>query len=291
MRGRNRAPHLSLVMNPYEPTALGKPVAWPRRVDAAVLVPIPRAAMRADLGLAPHAPLPFHGEDLWGCYELSWLDVHGKPVQALAELRVSAASARLIESKSLKLYLNGYAGERMADADAVRARIAQDLAVAAGDTVHVALLESAVWGRLRLHAAPGEALDELQIAPASYGPPQPQLLRRASAGRVHETLHSTLFRSNCPVTGQPDWATVVVDYAGPALDHAALLAYLVSYREHAAFHEQCVERIWLDLMQHGACVALTVFARFTRRGGLDINPLRSSDAAARLPAWQRYTQQ
>lgn len=278
-------------MNPYEHTALGKPVAWPRRADAGVLAPIPRAATRADLGLAPHAPLPFHGEDLWGCYELSWLDDRGKPVRALAELRVSAESPQLIESKSLKLYLNGYASECMADADMVRTRIAQDLTVAAGSTVQVALLESAVWGRLRLHAPPGEALDELEIAPAGYGPPQPELLRRAPTGRVHETLHSTLFRSNCPVTGQPDWATVVIDYAGPALDHVALLAYLISYREHAAFHEQCVERIWLDLMQHGGCAALTVFARFTRRGGLDINPLRSSDSAARLPAWQRYAQQ
>jgi len=278
-------------MNPYEPTALGKPVDWPRRVDAAVLTPIPRAAMRAELGLAAHAPPPFHGEDLWGCYELSWLDARGKPVQAMAELRVPAASARLIESKSLKLYLNGYAGERMTDADAVRARIAQDLAVAAGDTVQVALLESAVWGRVRLHSPPGVALDELDIAADCYGPPQPQVLRRAPTGHVHEILHSALFRSNCPVTGQPDWATVVVDYAGPALDHAALLAYLLSYREHAAFHEQCVERIWLDLMRHGACTALTVFARFTRRGGLDINPLRSSDEAARLPAWQRHARQ
>ena len=278
-------------MNLHEHTALGKPAAYPRHIDASVLVPIPRAATRADLGLAPNAPLPFHGEDLWGCYELSWLDDRGKPARALAELRVPADSPQLIESKSLKLYLNGYAGARMADADAARARIAQDLSAAAGSAVQVALLDSAAWARLRLHAPPGDALDELEIAPARYGPPQAELLRRAPAGRVHETLHSALFRSNCPVTGQPDWATVVIDYAGPALDHAALLAYLVGYREHAAFHEQCVERIWLDLMRHGACAALTVHARFTRRGGLDINPLRSTDADARLPAWQRYAQQ
>ena len=278
-------------MNPYEHTALGKPAVYPRHIDASVLVPIPRIAARADLGLAPHAPLPFHGEDLWGCYELSWLDDRGKPVRTLAELRVPADSPQLIESKSLKLYLNGYAGARMADADAARARIAQDLSAAAGGAVQVALLDSAVWARLRLHAPPGDTLDELEVAPARHGPPQAELLRHAPARRAHETVYSMLFRSNCPVTGQPDWATVVIDYAGPALDHAALLAYLVSYREHAAFHEQCVERIWLDLMRHGACTALTVHARFTRRGGLDINPLRSTDADARLPAWQRYAQQ
>ncbi|EQD60553.1 7-cyano-7-deazaguanine reductase, partial [mine drainage metagenome] len=141
-------------MNPYEHTALGKPAVYPRHIDASVLAPIPRAAARADLGLAPHAPLPFHGEDLWGCYELSWLDDRGKPVRALAELRVPADSPQLIESKSLKLYLNGYAGARMADADAARARIAQDLSAAAGSAVRVALLDSAVWARLRLHAPP-----------------------------------------------------------------------------------------------------------------------------------------
>lgn len=278
-------------MDLYEHTPLGKTAAYPREIDAAILVPITRHAARADLGLSDAAPLPFHGEDVWGCYELSWLDARGKPVQALAELRVPAHSPRLVESKSLKLYLNGYAATRFAASGEVRARIARELSLAAGAEVQIDLRVSAGWSTLRLHAPPGIALDALDIEPASYGPPQPSLLRCIPAEETREVLHSALFRSNCPVTGQPDWATVVVEYAGRPIAHDALLAYLVSYREHAAFHEQCVERIWLDLMRECACRALTVHARFTRRGGLDINPLRSSLPGARLPAWARYPAQ
>lgn len=278
-------------MNLYENTPLGKAAAYPHAVDATIMVAIARHAARGDLGLEEDAPLPFHGEDLWGCYELSWMDIRGKPVQALAELRVPAYSPRLIESKSLKLYLNGYAATRFASADAVRMRLARELSQVAGADVQVELRTSDAWSALQLHAPPGIALDSLDIEPASYGPPQPTLLRCAKGEETREVLHCALFRSNCPVTGQPDWATVVVEYAGRPIVHDALLAYLVSYREHAAFHEQCVERIWLDLMHQCECRELTVHAHFTRRGGLDINPLRSSQALARLPAWARYPSQ
>ncbi len=274
-------------MNPYQHTPLGRPAAYPQRVEPGVLVPIARRAARADLGLDADAPLPFHGEDLWGCYELSWLDAHGKPVRAVAELRVPARSPCLVESKSLKLYLNGYAHERFDSAEAVRARVEGDLARVAGASVALALLPAAAWPALQLRPAPGSSLDALEIAINHYAAPDAGLLRAHGATPLRETLHSALFRSNCPVTGQPDWATVVVDYAGPGIDHAGLLAYLIGFRAHAAFHEQCVERIWLDLLRQCRCAELTVYACFTRRGGLDITPLRSTAPTARLPAWQR----
>lgn len=291
MARANAGAHRKRTVKPRGHTLLGRPVAYPQRVDAGVLTAIARDAARAGLDLAPDAPLPFQGEDLWTCHELSWLDAHGVPQRAVAELRVPAGSPALIESKSLKLYLGGYAGERCADTDTVCARIAADLSAAAGATVAVALLPAAQWHMLALAEPPGACIDTAAGTLSHYGPPAPALLRTQDGAAVSETLYSTLFRSNCPVTGQPDWATVVVDYRGPRIDHGALLAYLVSYRTHNAFHEQCVERIWLELVRHCGCMQLTVHARFTRRGGLDINPLRSTLAGRRLPAWRRHPEQ
>ena len=273
-------------MIPHENTPLGRSVAYPRRVDSSVLVPIARADSRVGLDVEASA-LPFHGEDLWGCYELSWLDARGKPLRAVAELRVPASSPNLVESKSLKLYLNGYAYERFDSEIDAGSRIVRDLEHAVGAPVGFTLLPSAQWPALQLEAAQGISLDREPLAVDGYGPPAPELLRADPRHQVTETVHSTLFRSNCPVTGQPDWATVVIDYTGRRIDHPTLLAYLISYRDHAGFHEQCVERIWLDLKRHCGCDQLTVHARFTRRGGLDITPLRSDVPGARLSSWRR----
>ena len=256
---------------------LGASTDYPRHYDASLLFPIERAGARAALGLDPTA-LPFTGVDIWNAYELSWLDVRGKPQVALGRFTVPAASPRLIESKSLKLYLNSLNQERLGDLARVRELLVGDLSAAAGAAVGIELLAPARFAAQRIEELAGGCLDGLDVAIDDYGPPQPQYLR-CGDGNVEETLLSHLFKSNCPVTGQPDWASVQVSYAGAPIDHAGLLRYLVSFRNHAGFHEQCVERIYADLWQRCAPRRLSVYARYTRRGGLDINPWRSSDAA------------
>ena len=261
-------------MNTPEHSPLGKDTFYADGYDPGLLFPIPRADKRREIGVAD--VLPFHGVDIWNAYELSWLDLRGKPVVALAELRVPAASPHIIESKSLKLYLNGFAQERMADAAAVADTLQRDLSAAAGAMVGVHL------GEARADAFPvrgldGHLLDRQQIAIDHYGPPDADLLSADdSAQPVQETLVSHLLRSNCPVTGQPDWGSVQIAYRGAPIDNAGLLRYLVSFRTHNEFHEQCVERIFVDLSARCAPRQLSVYARYTRRGGLDINPFRSS---------------
>jgi 7-cyano-7-deazaguanine reductase len=256
---------------------LGKPSAYPDRIDAGLLFPIPRALQRATLGIGDE--LPFHGVDIWNAYELSWLDARGTPKIAIGELRVPATTPNLVESKSLKLYLGGYAQQRFESADAVRERIARDLAAVAGGEVAIALATPDRFATLALADLDGASIDDQPIAIDHYGPPDPTLLR-ARGDDVEETLVSNLFKSNCPVTGQPDWASVQVRYVGPRIDREGLLRYLVSFRNHSDFHEHCVERIHVDLMRRCAPRRLDVYARYTRRGGLDINPWRSTEAGA-----------
>ncbi len=253
-------------------TPLGRTVKYPQRLDATLLCPIPRAVGRAVLGLKD--ALPFSGEDRWRAYEVSWLDRRGKPEVAMAEFTVPADSPALIESKSLKLYLNSWSDERVDDASILASRIAEDLAATAGAEVGVQLRGRNEFSDASLAPPPGCSLDAQPVDILVYGPPQPALLRCQSDVHVEEMLYSDLFRCNCPVTGQPDWATVCITYRGPQLDHAGLLAYLVSFRGHAGFHEECVERIFLDLLRIAQPAELQVAAFFTRRGGLDINPLR-----------------
>lgn len=260
-------------MNPLETSSLGKQVAWPSAYDPALLLPIARAGKRAELGLGD--TLPFHGVDIWNAYELSWLDPRGKPKVAIAEFRVPADSPNLIESKSFKLYLGSLAQHRIDGSDALRAVLARDLANAAGAPVSVVLLP------VTASAAPfaplaGEVIDDLPLDIKHYGPPRPEFLAHDADGMVEERLVSHLLRSNCPVTGQPDWASVQIAYRGPRLDRAGLLRYLASFRQHSEFHEQCVERIFIDLLARCAPSELSVYARYTRRGGLDINPWRSN---------------
>ena len=264
-------------MESLEKSPLGKPVAYTGNHDPGLLFPIARAGKRAELGI--EANLPFLGVDIWNTYEFSWLDARGKPRVALAEFRVPANSPNIIESKSFKLYLNSYMQTRIPDTDSLRSQLAQDLSAAAGAPVSVELATPTSRQSLSMENLEGELIDDLPIAIESYGPPQAGLLHTNPDAVVEETLVSHLFKSNCPVTGQPDWASVQVHYCGPRLGRDGLLRYLVSYREHADFHEHCVERIFIDLLANCAPTRLSVYARYTRRGGLDINPFRTT------PGW------
>ncbi|MCW5579744.1 MAG: NADPH-dependent 7-cyano-7-deazaguanine reductase QueF [Luteimonas sp.] len=264
-------------MNTPLDSPLGREVAYPRSYDATLLFPIPRAAARAALGLG--ATLPFAGHDRWHAYELSWLDANGKPVVGTATITVPASSPNLVESKSLKLYFNSYNATRFDDPGAVLTRIATDLSQAAGAAV-VAKFGLPPFTADGDHAA---SIDALDLAIDRYGPPDAALLASDGNATVEETLRSDLLKSNCPVTGQPDWAGVRIAYRGPRIDRAGLLRYLVSFRDHAEFHEQCVERIFVDVMARCRPQALSVEARYTRRGGLDINPWRAT------PGWPAPT--
>ena len=257
-------------MNTPEDSSLGRDVAYPSTYDAGLLFPIPRAAGRDAIGIAAQA-LPFIGHDRWHAYELSWLDARGKPCVATATLTVPCNSPNLIESKSLKLYLNSLNAERFNSGEAVRERMANDLSARAGDEVSVTFGLPAMEDQTT-----GELIDLLDLDIDDYGPPNAGHLSADPAQVVEESLRSHLLKSNCPVTGQPDWASVVLAYRGPRIDRAGLLRYLVSFRDHAEFHEQCVERIFQDVSAHCHPQALSVEARYTRRGGLDINPWRAT---------------
>ncbi|MFC3552267.1 NADPH-dependent 7-cyano-7-deazaguanine reductase QueF [Lysobacter cavernae] len=261
---------------------LGRHVDYPRAYDAFLLFPIARTLGRHEIGLSEDT-LPFIGVDRWHAYELSWLDARGKPCVATATITVPADSPQLVESKSLKLYLNSFNAARFDSVEVVRARIADDLARAAGAPVTVAFglppIDESAAGNAVL-----DCIDGLDVAIDDYGPPNANHLSADAAHVVGETLTSALLKSNCPVTGQPDWARVVIAYRGPRLDRAGLLRYLVSFRDHAEFHEQCVERIFSDLLARARPQQLSVEARYTRRGGLDINPWRATPGTPRPAA-------
>lgn len=271
---------------------LGKSSHYVEHYDPSLLFPIPRAAKRSELGIDAGQPLPFHGVDIWNAYELSWLDRRGKPRIAIAEFRVPAQSPCIIESKSFKLYLNSYNQTRLASINELRERLLGDLAQAAAAEVGVTVFEPAQFSKLASGELDGILIDDLDIDVDDYGPPDADQLRSdASLTDVDEVLCSNLLKSNCPVTGQPDWASVQIAYRGAPIDHAGLLRYLISFRRHDDFHEQCVERIYTDLMRTCAPHQLSVSARYTRRGGLDINPVRSSHALQIAPPNQRTARQ
>ena len=257
-----------------ETSSLGKTVRYGDQYDPCLLFPIPRARSREALRLDGDA-LPFHGVDLWNGYELSWLNPRGKPQVALARFDVPAESPNLIESKSFKLYLNGFNQTRLASMQALQARLIDDLSQAAGAKVDVTLFDPQALQGEPLQSLQGDCIDELDIDIDDFAHPEQQPLRCADR-IVDEVLVSHLLKSNCPVTGQPDWASVQIVYRGRQLDREALMRYLIAFRQHNDFHEHCVERIWLDLWRQCQPELLTVYARYTRRGGLDINPWRSS---------------
>lgn len=243
-----------------------------------LLFPIPRAESRAILRIGD--ALPFFGVDIWTGYELSWLDASGKPVVAVAEFFIPCESEFIVESKSFKLYLNSLNQTRFDSVREVEALIAKDLTRITGTDVqvNVTLLTASV--RAAQHLAKitevdGELLDDLTVTVDTYHP-APELLT-TEAGIVDECLVSHLLKTNCPVTGQPDWASIVVRYTGKKIQRENLLRYIISFREHQDFHEHCVERIFSDIARVCKPEELVVYARYTRRGGLDINPFRSSN--------------
>ncbi len=263
-------------MNDFEANLpLGKATTYKSEYDPGLLCPIPRQLKRDELNLPDD--LPFHGVDLWNAYEISWLNPKGKPVVAMAEFRIPCESIHLIESKSIKLYLNSFNQTRFDDFESVRALMSQDLSGAAGTPVDVRLIGATEFANEAFVTLPGICLDDLDIKIDNYSL-DAELLRGAadSEQQVSETLHSHLLKSNCLVTNQPDWGSVLIRYQGAKIDHEAVLRYLISFRQHNEFHEQCVERIFNDLMWFCQPEKLTVYARYTRRGGLDINPYRSN---------------
>ncbi|MCW5654314.1 NADPH-dependent 7-cyano-7-deazaguanine reductase QueF [Hydrogenophaga sp.] len=267
-------------MNTPELSQLGKASAYVDRYDASLLFPLPRETKRREIGIT--GSVPFLGADLWTAFELSWLNPRGKPMVALAHITVPCESTHIVESKSFKLYLNSFNNTPFASADAVRERIRNDVSAAiwhggpvqAGAGVRLVLPEQ--FGQEPLRELEGLALDRLDVECSRYQP-APELLTAALTEQpVTETLVSHLLKSNCLVTGQPDWGSVQIRYSGPQIDQAGLLQYIVSFRNHNEFHEQCVERIYMDIWQRCKPARLMVYARYTRRGGLDINPWRSS---------------
>ena len=257
-----------------ERSPLGHDVPYPSTYDASVLFPIARAQNREALGNRP----AWSGADYWTAYELSWLNPKGKPVIAVARFEFPHDSPFLIESKSFKLYLNSFNESRYADAAAVVSMLKHDLSQAVGAPVDVVLLPMDATEIVACRPLNGESLDGLDVEITDYRPAPHLLSCVADGGVVTETLVSDLLKSNCPVTGQPDWGSVQISYTGPQIDRAGLLKYIVSLRRHDEFHEHCVEQMFCDIWRACQPEALTVYARYTRRGGLDINPSRSSHA-------------
>ena len=281
-------------MNSPEESRLGRSVTYADQYDPGLLYPIARAPKREEIGIAG-AP-PFLGADLWTAYELSWLNARGKPQVAIAHFAVPCETPNIVESKSLKLYLGSFNGTVFANADAVRDRLRADLSEAvwrgapAPASIGVKLLLPEMFDREPIHELDGLSLDRLDVDCTQYTP-SPELLTAALDEQpVTEVLTSNLLKSNCLVTGQPDWGSVQISYTGPQIEQGGLLRYLVSFRNHNEFHEQCVERIFMDLWRRCKPSKLAVYARYTRRGGLDINPLRTSHPMA-LPANIRTARQ
>ena len=273
--------------NTPEGSLLGKPAAYADQYDASLLFPIPRAAKREEIGLT--GQLPFFGADMWTAFELSWLTPRGKPQVAIVHFTIPCETPNIVESKSFKLYLNSFNNTRFDSADAVRDRLRTDISeavwrgAAAVSPVGVRLLLPELFDREPVHELDGLSLDRLDIECTHYQP-APELLTAAFGEQpVTEVLTSNLLKSNCLVTGQPDWGSVRIAYSGPQIDQGALLRYLVSFRNHNAFHEQCVERIFADIQARCRPTQLSVYARYTRRGGLDINPYRTSHPQALPP--------
>lgn len=250
---------------------LGKETVYANQYDPSLLYPIERDINWQARGV-DRSSLPFFGEDIWNSYEISWLNAKGKPIVALAQFHIPATSTHIVESKSFKLYLNSYNLSRFDSADEVAAQMAKDLSDAAGGQVRVTL--TSPQDAVQIESFDGRCIDDLDITVAHYEP-APELLS-SQGENVTETLISHLLKSNCPVTGQPDWASVQISYSGPKIDEEGLLGYLISYREHGDFHEQCVETIFMDILERCQPEELTVYARYVRRGGLDINPYRST---------------
>jgi 7-cyano-7-deazaguanine reductase len=278
---------------------LGKDVAYPKGYDASLLFPMPRLDARLTLGLTSlpssattlSSALPFKGFDLWNAYELSWLNPKGLPKVALLRLKVPCTSPNIIESKSLKLYLNSFNQTRFETVHHVFDLLRKDLALAIGAELELELVGPDQFANEKIAEFSGVDLDKLDVEIDCYQPDAAILKLQGdisatvgaeeTAGVVERTsisekVFSRLLKSNCPVTDQPDWACVQIEYTGPVINHASLLKYIVSYRLHNGFHEHCVEKIFVDILKQCSPTSLSVYARYTRRGGLDINPWRAT---------------
>ncbi len=266
--------------NTPEQSQLGQTSAYVDQYDAGLLFPLPRETKRREIGIS--GSVPFLGADLWTAFELSWLNPRGKPQVALAHITVPCESTHIVESKSFKLYLNSFNNTAFASADAVRDRIRADVSAAIWhggplqSSAGVRLVLPEQFEREKVQELDGLSIDRLDVECTRYQPAPDLLTAALDEKPVDETLVSHLLKSNCLVTGQPDWGSVQISYSGPQIDQAGLLQYIVSFRNHNEFHEQCVERMYMDIMSRCKPTKLAVYARYTRRGGLDINPWRTS---------------
>ncbi len=264
---------------------LGRQADYPEEYAPDVLFPIARADQRGKLGIA--AELPFHGVDIWNAWELTWLKPNGQPDTAMAEIRVPADSENIVESKSLKLYLGSFAMSRYATGIELDETITADLSAVTKSVVEVKLRSTRKTDGKRTKRMPGECLDSADVDCDVYDV-EPSLLQTHD-DVVREDLYSDLLRSLCPVTGQPDFGSVMFSYVGPRIDRESLLRYIVSFRQHNDYHEHCVERMFMDIRERCRPRALTVYARYQRRGGIDINPYRSDfeEAPKNLRLWRQ----
>jgi len=263
----------------YSNSELGQVSSYDSQYNPDRLYAIARALQRATLGCVSTLPLPFFGVDSWTHYEVSWLNPRGKPMVALATITYDCSTPFIVESKSLKLYFNGLNNTMFSSMSALELLIQQDLSRCVAGEVRVVLSSLGRTSCTIQSAFTGDSLDELDIACSVYTV-EPDFLSTLPE-ETDEVLYSDLLRSNCLVTGQPDWGSVCIAYQGPKINRAGLLQYVVSFRNHQEFHEHCIERIFMDIIQRCKPARLTVTGRYTRRGGLDINPIRSSDPVSK----------
>ncbi len=261
--------------NSLKSLKLGQKTEYASQYDRTLLQPVPRALNRDGLGITQNQPFTI-GADIWTAYEISWLNEKGLPQVAIADIYLDYQSQNLIESKSFKLYLNSFNQSKFADFNAVQQTMQRDLSECAQGDVKVRLNSVAVYDSQKIDHLQGDCIDEQDIEITSYEFNADWLKDCVSDEIVEEKLVSHLLKSNCLITNQPDWGTLHIHYVGRKIDHEKLLRYVVSFRQHNEFHEQCVERIFCDLMHYAKPEKLTVYARYTRRGGLDINPFRSN---------------
>jgi 7-cyano-7-deazaguanine reductase len=277
-------------MSHLEHAPLGKNSENPNQYSPDLLFPISREENRAKLGIQSQS-LPFFGVDIWNAYELSWLNAKGKPQLAIATFMVPANSPNIIESKSWKLYLNSLNNHRFQSNDELIDTLKKDLSKASGATVSIQLHSPESQSANGMRELSGKLLDRLDLEINPEQKPTSDLLSSdPSLGLVEESLVTHLLRSNCPVTGQPDWASVQINYVGPTINEEGLLRYLIAFREHQEFHEHCVEKIFIDIKNKCRPSKLSVYARYTRRGGIDINPFRA-DYNAEWPDNKRHSRQ
>lgn len=261
--------------NSLKSLKLGQKTEYASQYDRTLLQSVPRALNRDGLGITQNQPFTI-GADIWTAYEISWLNEKGLPQVAIADIYLDYQSQNLIESKSFKLYLNSFNQSKFTDFNAVQQTMQRDLIECAQGDVKVRLNPVAVYDAQKIEHLQGDCIDEQDIEITSYEFNANWLKDCVSDEIVEEKLVSHLLKSNCLITNQPDWGTLHIHYVGKKINHEKLLRYVVSFRQHNEFHEQCVERIFCDLMHYAKPEKLTVYARYTRRGGLDINPFRSN---------------